>query len=40
MNEAPEWLHDAKKAGAQWGLVIAPEYFGQAAHQENLQEMV
>ncbi|KAH6711977.1 hypothetical protein BKA61DRAFT_553240 [Leptodontidium sp. MPI-SDFR-AT-0119] len=38
VEEALEWLEDAKKAGAQWGLVLAPGYFGGAANQENLRE--
>jgi 2-keto-3-deoxy-L-rhamnonate aldolase len=38
VDEALEWLADAKRAGAQWGLVLAPGYFGAAANQENLQE--
>lgn len=38
MEEALEWLEDARKAGAQWGLVLAPGYFGGAANQENLRE--
>lgn len=38
LNEALEWLSDAKEAGAQWGLVLAPGYFGPAANQENILE--
>jgi 2-keto-3-deoxy-L-rhamnonate aldolase len=38
VDEALEWLDDAKKAGAQWGLVLAPGYFGGAANQENLRD--
>ncbi len=38
VDEALEWLDDAKKAGAQWGLVLAPGYFGPAVNQENLKE--
>jgi 2-keto-3-deoxy-L-rhamnonate aldolase len=38
VDEALEWLDDAKDAGAQWGLVLAPGYFGGAATQENLRE--
>jgi 2-keto-3-deoxy-L-rhamnonate aldolase len=37
-GEALEWLEDSKKAGAQWGLVLAPGYFGAAASQEGLVE--
>lgn len=36
MEEVLEWLEDFKKAGAQWGLVLAPGYFGAAASQANL----
>lgn len=38
VDETLEWLEDAKKAGAQWGLVLAPGYFGGAATQDNLVE--
>lgn len=38
IDETLEWLHDAHKAGAQWGLVLAPGYFGGAATQDNLVE--
>ncbi|KAF2000506.1 dihydrodipicolinate synthetase family protein [Amniculicola lignicola CBS 123094] len=38
VDEVLEWLGDFKKAGAQWGLVLAPGYFGAAANQENLRE--
>ncbi|KAI5456692.1 dihydrodipicolinate synthase [Mariannaea sp. PMI_226] len=38
VDETLEWLHDAKTAGAQWGLVLAPGYFGSAATQDNLVE--
>lgn len=38
VDETLEWLQDAKKAGAQWGLVLAPGYFGSAATQDNLVE--
>lgn len=38
VDEALEWLEDAKKAGAQWGLVLAPGYFGLAANQDNIRE--
>src|SRR6186713_413607 len=37
-DEVQEWLEDFKKAGAQWGLVLAPGYFGAAANQENIKE--
>jgi 2-keto-3-deoxy-L-rhamnonate aldolase len=35
-HEVLEWLEDAHKAGAQWGMVLAPGYFGVAASQDNL----
>ncbi|CAI6335465.1 unnamed protein product [Periconia digitata] len=38
VDEVLEWLEDFKKAGAQWGLVLAPGYFGAAASQENIIE--
>jgi 2-keto-3-deoxy-L-rhamnonate aldolase len=38
VDEVLEWLEDFKKAGAQWGLVLAPGYFGAAANQENIRE--
>ncbi|OJD30206.1 dihydrodipicolinate synthetase family protein [Diplodia corticola] len=38
VDEVLEWLDDSKDAGAQWGLVLAPGYFGGAATQENLVE--
>lgn len=38
VDEVLEWLEDFKKAGAQWGLVLAPGYFGAAASQENIRE--
>lgn len=37
-HESLEWLEDAKKAGAQWGLVLAPGYFGPAGSQKGLVE--
>lgn len=37
-HEALEWLEDLHKAGAQWGMVLAPGYFGAAASQEGLAE--
>jgi len=38
VDETLEWLEDFKKAGAQWGLVLAPGYFGAAASQEGIKE--
>ncbi|KAK0724317.1 hypothetical protein B0H67DRAFT_567632 [Lasiosphaeris hirsuta] len=38
IDETLAWLADYAKAGAQWGLVLAPGYFGAAASQENLKE--
>jgi 2-keto-3-deoxy-L-rhamnonate aldolase len=31
-------LEDYAAAGAQWGLVLAPGYFGKAVNQSNLIE--
>jgi 2-keto-3-deoxy-L-rhamnonate aldolase len=38
IDETLEWLRDYKEAGAQWGLVLVPGYFGPAVTQENIQE--
>ncbi|KAK5653662.1 hypothetical protein OQA88_8692 [Cercophora sp. LCS_1] len=38
IDETLSWLDDYAKAGAQWGLVLAPGYFGPAASQANLEE--
>lgn len=38
VDEVLEWLQDFKNAGAQWGLVLAPGYFGAVADQENITE--
>lgn len=38
VDEEIEWLHDAHKAGAQRGLVLASGYFGTASTQDNLIE--
>lgn len=38
IEETLAWLDDYAKAGAQWGLVLAPGYFGPAANQANLEE--
>ncbi|KAL1617834.1 hypothetical protein SLS54_007615 [Diplodia seriata] len=38
VDEVQEWLEDSRDAGAQWGLVLAPGYFGAAASQENIVE--
>lgn len=38
VDETLEWLEDFKQAGAQWGLVLAPGYFGAAASQEGIRE--
>lgn len=37
VDETLEWLEDYARAGAQWGLVLAPGYFGKAANQENIK---
>uniref|UniRef100_A0A0C4DIY7 4-hydroxy-2-oxoglutarate aldolase, mitochondrial n=1 Tax=Fusarium oxysporum (strain Fo5176) TaxID=660025 RepID=A0A0C4DIY7_FUSOF len=38
VDETLEWLRGAQQAGAQWGLVLAPGYFGGAVTQDNLVE--
>ncbi|KAK3367627.1 hypothetical protein B0H63DRAFT_84557 [Podospora didyma] len=38
LDETLEWLNDYARAGAQWGLVLAPGYFGAAASQEGLRD--
>lgn len=38
IDEALDWLQDFAKAGAQWGLVLVPGYFGASASQENIKE--
>ncbi|KAK7747465.1 hypothetical protein SLS53_001720 [Cytospora paraplurivora] len=38
IDETLEWLGDYAKAGAQWGLVLVPGYFGTASSQENIKE--
>ncbi|KAB5540248.1 dihydrodipicolinate synthetase [Coniochaeta sp. 2T2.1] len=38
IDETLEWLNDYKEAGAQWGLVLVPGYFGTGASQENIRE--
>ncbi|EKG18709.1 Dihydrodipicolinate synthetase-like protein [Macrophomina phaseolina MS6] len=38
VDEVLEWLQDSADAGSQWGLVLAPGYFGGAATQENIVE--
>jgi 2-keto-3-deoxy-L-rhamnonate aldolase len=37
-DEVLEQLADAKAAGAQWGLVLAPGYFGTVVTQGNVVE--
>ncbi|PSR84022.1 hypothetical protein BD289DRAFT_474522 [Coniella lustricola] len=37
IDETLEWLADYKEAGAQWGLVLAPGYFGSSSNQENIK---
>jgi 2-keto-3-deoxy-L-rhamnonate aldolase len=37
IDETLEWLADYERAGAQWGLVLAPGYFGKAASQDNIK---
>jgi 2-keto-3-deoxy-L-rhamnonate aldolase len=38
VDDALDQLEDAKAAGAQWGLVLAPGYFGPVVTQENIRE--
>jgi 2-keto-3-deoxy-L-rhamnonate aldolase len=38
IDETLEWLNDYAEAGAQWGLVLVPGYFGPAATQDNIVE--
>lgn len=38
VDETLEWLQDYAAAGAQWGLVLVPGYFGPSATQENIKE--
>lgn len=38
VDETLEWLQDYAKAGAQWGLVLVPGYFGTSGSQANIQE--
>ncbi|KAF3010841.1 hypothetical protein E8E13_008861 [Curvularia kusanoi] len=38
VDETLEQLEDYRQAGAQWGLVLAPGYFGAAASQEGIRE--
>lgn len=38
VDETLEWLRDYHQAGAQWGLVLVPGYFGAGASQENIRE--
>lgn len=36
-DEALECLRDYREAGAQWGLVLVPGYFGPAVSQDNIR---
>ncbi|KAK3313018.1 Dihydrodipicolinate synthetase-like protein [Apodospora peruviana] len=38
IDETIEWLQDYARAGAQWGLVLVPGYFGAGASQDNIVE--
>ncbi len=40
VDETLEWLQDYHKAGAQWGLVLVPGYFGVAANQGKYHRVV
>ncbi|KAJ2898500.1 mandelate racemase/muconate lactonizing protein-like protein [Zalerion maritima] len=35
-GSSPEWRNP--DAGAQWGLMLAPGYFGKAANQDNVRD--
>lgn len=36
VEEARQWLVDSKEAGADYGLVLVPGYFGAATSQEGV----
>ncbi|KAL2146383.1 hypothetical protein VTI28DRAFT_4136 [Corynascus sepedonium] len=36
LEETLQWLEDYAKAGAQWGLVLCPGYFGSAVSQQGI----
>lgn len=38
VDETLEWLQDYAEAGAQWGMVLVPGYFGPSANQDNIKE--
>ncbi|KAL2263971.1 hypothetical protein VTK26DRAFT_3965 [Humicola hyalothermophila] len=38
LEETLEWLDDYARAGAQWGLVLVPGYFGPAVGQDGIVE--
>lgn len=38
LEDTLQWLDDYAKAGAQWGLVLTPGYFGPSVPQEGLIE--
>lgn len=38
LEDTLQWLEDYAKAGAQWGLVLTPGYFGPAVPQQGLVE--
>ncbi|KAK4447322.1 hypothetical protein QBC34DRAFT_132008 [Podospora aff. communis PSN243] len=38
IEETLQWLREYADAGAQWGLVLAPGYFGAGVGQEGLRE--
>lgn len=38
IEETLEWLDDYASAGAQWGLVLVPGYFGAATKQRDIVE--
>lgn len=38
IGETLDWLNDYAQAGAQWGLVLTPGYFGKAVTQQSIEE--
>ena len=38
IDETLDWLNDIAAAGAQWGMVLVPGYFGAAASQDSIRD--
>lgn len=38
VEDTLEWLEDMRVAGADWGLVLVPGYFGTIVDQANIEE--